>query len=581
MSLTLSLSPEEIHTKFHSLATPQDVANLLDVDLKRLYYHIYVVPESARYTMFDIGKRSGGIRTISAPATALKIIQRKLNLVLLVVYQPKPCVHSFVSNRSIVSNASLHVGRRNILNVDLKDFFPSINFGRVRGLFMGKPYKLNSSVSTVLAQICCFNNELPQGAPTSPIVSNMICAQMDSWLMSLAKENRCDYTRYADDITFSSNMREFPSTMVSVNEFGQPEIGTELSRIINENGFQINPDKIRLRHRSRHQEVTGLTTNRFPNVRRRFVRQIRAMLHAWEKFGLENAEREFSNIHDKKHRNPTKPTVSFKRVVKGKIDFLRMVRGELDPIYLQLLNRLAILAPELVKAPVSITLDGSAVTVSPLIMTEGKSDWKHLKAALRKLQSEGHYTGLDIQFEEHEHDIGDVELHKTCRALSRTTQAKPTIFVFDRDNPSIMKNVSGVGGQHKDWGNNVCSFVIPIPKHREATPEISIEFYYKDSEIKQQDEAGRRLFLNDEFDRESSRHKELNLNCTTLNKIKRDAVSIIDSAVYDEKNQNVALPKDDFATYILNEAEGFNNFDFTEFRRIFNVIIVILKTCKT
>ena len=110
MSVKLSAIPEELRRKFYDLRAPQGVADLLEVDLQRLYYHIYIVAESSRYTTFDIPKKSGGTRTISAPATALKIIQRKLNQVLLQVYPPKPSVHSFLPNRSIVSNARVHVG---------------------------------------------------------------------------------------------------------------------------------------------------------------------------------------------------------------------------------------------------------------------------------------------------------------------------------------------------------------------------------------------------------------------------------------------------------------------------------------
>ncbi len=306
-TITLSSSKDELRTKFLSLTTPQDIADLLEIDLQHLYYHIYIVPEAVRYISFDIPKRRGRVRTISAPATALKIIQRKLNQILLQVYVPKPCVHSFLLDKSILSNAKVHVGRRNILNIDLEDFFPSINFGRVRGLFMGVPYKLNSGVATILAQICCFNNQVPQGAPTSPIITNMICPKMDSQLMQLAKVNRCDYTRYVDDITFSTNLREFPSDLARLDDLGQLEIGFELDNIISQNGFKINTQKTRLSKKNLRQEVTGITVNKFPNVRRKFVRQVRAMLHAWEKYGLEAAQKEFYSNYDKKHRSPRNP----------------------------------------------------------------------------------------------------------------------------------------------------------------------------------------------------------------------------------------------------------------------------------
>jgi RNA-directed DNA polymerase len=350
MSLVLTASNEDLREQFFALRTPEDVAKLLDIEYSHLVYHLYVEKRlKQRYKTFSISKRSGGTRKITAPITGLKIIQQKLNQVLQQVYRLKPCVHGFVLERNIVTNAKTHAKQRYIFNVDLKDFFPSINFGRVRGVFQATPYKLDPSVATVLAQICCFDNELPQGAPTSPIVSNMICAKMDSELQQLAKKHRCIYTRYADDITFSTSMPAFPIVLATINSVGQVEVGSELNRIITENGFIINPDKVRLQTKNHRQEVTGLTVNQKPNVRRKYIRQIRAMLYAWEKFGLDDAEAEFLGKYDRKNRSLYKDKPSFKQVVKGKIEFLGMVRGKSDLVYLRFRKQLRSLAPELVK----------------------------------------------------------------------------------------------------------------------------------------------------------------------------------------------------------------------------------------
>ena len=307
--LLLKDSPEELRDKFYSLTTASSVAKLLGVPYDRLVYHIYRVEKSKRYKIFELPKKSGGYRQISTPITALKIIQRKLNQVLQAVYKIKPSVHGFIQGKNIVTNAKVHAGKRYVLNIDLKDFFPSINFGRVRGLFMAFPYGLNPDVATVLAQICCHNNQLPQGAPTSPIVTNMICAKMDSQLQHLAKECKATYTRYADDITFSTTLPKFPPRLAyTVTEEGTEKLvlGDALLNIITENGFTINEQKIRLQTRGNHQSVTGLTTNKFPNVDRKYVRQIRAMLHAWAKFGLEAAEKEYQEKYDNKSRLSTK-----------------------------------------------------------------------------------------------------------------------------------------------------------------------------------------------------------------------------------------------------------------------------------
>jgi RNA-directed DNA polymerase len=217
-SLQLTLPDSELRVKFYALRTRQDIAALVDISDYQLRYHLYIVSPQRRYKSFQIPKKSGTTRQITAPSSSLKIIQRKLNQVLQAVYRPKSCNHGFVRQKNILTNAREHVRRRVVLNIDLEDFFPSINFGRVRGMFISPPYKLNPSVATVLAQIYCFSNELPQGAPTSPIVSNMICAKIDDQLRALARKHRCLYTRYADDMTFSTYQSRFPEDLANYND---------------------------------------------------------------------------------------------------------------------------------------------------------------------------------------------------------------------------------------------------------------------------------------------------------------------------------------------------------------------------
>ncbi len=127
--------------RFYELATPRDVASLLDVSYSNLTYALYGAPDERRYRTFTVRKRSGGERVINAPIRSTSFLQSKLNAVLQAVHNPKPSAHGFLSGRSIVSNAASHAGKGEILNVDLKDFFPSINFGRVYGMFQGVPYR--------------------------------------------------------------------------------------------------------------------------------------------------------------------------------------------------------------------------------------------------------------------------------------------------------------------------------------------------------------------------------------------------------------------------------------------------------
>jgi RNA-directed DNA polymerase len=338
-NLFLDESCERLQQQFYSLETPKDVAKLLAVPYSLLVYYLYRVPSLLRYKSLYIAKKAGGSRLILIPATPLKIVQRKLNQVLQCVYKPKPSVHGFVPGKSIVTNAKAHSKKRYVLNIDLKNFFPSINFGRVRGMFIAVPYDINPAVATILAQICCHDNQLPQGAPTSPVIANMICAKMDSQLQRLAKECRCTYTRYADDLTFSTTLHNFPETLAIIEDGGKVVLSQALQSIINGNGFTINERKVWIQIKGLHQEVTGLTVNKFPNVDRKYVRQIRAMLHAWEKYGIESAEKEHRLRYASKRRSSAKNLPDLKQIVHGKIEFLGMVRGKDDALYQKYLEK--------------------------------------------------------------------------------------------------------------------------------------------------------------------------------------------------------------------------------------------------
>ena len=304
-----------------------------------MVWELWRRPPALRFTVFQLPKRRGGHREIAAPSRGLRALQSKLAQVLTAVYQPRESVHGFVSGRSIKTNAAPHAGQRYLLSVDIEDFFPSIHFGRVYGLLQSWPYKLNREVATTLAQICTGGRTtLPQGAPTSPVVSNMICAAMDASFEKLAKRTGCFYSRYSDDISISTSAKVFPRSLAT-RVGGITTIGAEVEKVLSEAGFRPNLTKVRLFSRSRRQDVTGLTTNEFVNVNRTFVRQIRAMLHAGEKFGLAAAEAQFHSRHDKRYRAPGRRRPDFVEVVAGKLAFLAMIRGRDDRLFSSLVAR--------------------------------------------------------------------------------------------------------------------------------------------------------------------------------------------------------------------------------------------------
>lgn len=334
MSTKLASDDATLSAKFSVLRSFRGVASLLEVSPQVLGFYLH---RAANYKVFPIRKRNGGERIISSPISPLKIIQRKLNQVLHAVYKGRSPVHGFVRDKSIVSNAKRHLNRDFVLNFDLADFFPSIHFGRIKGMFEAKPYSLPENVAVVLAQICSHQGHLPAGAPTSPLVANMVCAQMDSQLKQLAVSGGCTYTRYADDITFSVKHGRFPPNIAYHDpSLGKWLIGQELAAIISKAGFKINESKTRVRAKGRRQEVTGLIVGARVNVKRKYVRQVRAMLHAAERWGHERAAAEFHSKYDRKQRQ-NEP--DFLRVLRGKIEFVGSVRGRDDPIYLSLIGR--------------------------------------------------------------------------------------------------------------------------------------------------------------------------------------------------------------------------------------------------
>ena len=163
-------------------------------------------------------------------------------------YRIKAPVHGFDKGKSIVTNATQHKRQRYILNLDLEDFYGTINFGRVRGLLISKPFGIAPKAASVIAQALCFQNKLPQGACTSPVISNLIAADLDKKLIDLARHYHCTYSRYADDITISSNKSAFPRSLAYYDESNPITEGTIIGKIVEDAidsaGFKINHEKV-------------------------------------------------------------------------------------------------------------------------------------------------------------------------------------------------------------------------------------------------------------------------------------------------------------------------------------------------
>jgi hypothetical protein len=266
--------------------TEDDVAAALSLTVKQLrHYSIHRArEETPHYVTFAIAKRSGGHRLIHAPKRRLKAIQRRLNELLIKRLPISPFAHGFRSGRSVATNATPHVGNRVVIKLDLVDCFTTIHFGRVRSLLIA--YGYSYPVAQTLAVLMTESPRQPveidgrlyhvpvgprvcvQGAPTSPGLCNAILRRMDFRLEGLAKRYGFQYTRYADDLTFSGDDGSAVKAMLTI-----------AGRIIEDEGFSVNRDKTRVMRSGRRQAVTGVTVNQTLGLSRQERRRLRAALH--------------------------------------------------------------------------------------------------------------------------------------------------------------------------------------------------------------------------------------------------------------------------------------------------------------
>jgi RNA-directed DNA polymerase len=270
------------------------------------------------YIKFFIPKRKGKPRAISQPNKELMRIQRRLNIYLQAIYsfQVPDCVHGFIPKtsthkRSIISNASAHIGKKHILSVDLKDYFQSIKASRIKTIFTS--WGLSNEISTALTLLCVYEGCLPTGAPTSPVLANICTYELDQRLIQFSKERNITYTRYADDLTFSSNI------------YFYQEIISYISILIQECKFQINTEKLRLTGNNKKQKVTGIIVNEKLSVDRTLKKKIRARLHDIERNGISVATKKYYQIN----RIPNKSEEAyFMNNTNGLLSFIKMVEQE-------------------------------------------------------------------------------------------------------------------------------------------------------------------------------------------------------------------------------------------------------------
>lgn len=603
-----------------SISTKPELAKLLGVDAAFLTRTLYIARPETQYHQFTIDKKSGGKRVINAPSEELKSLQRSLSTLLLdcideinktkfptsQMAEPKvrengeidyaaevlkikipssksrqPSLsHGFSRKRSIITNAMMHIGKKNILNIDIDNFFDSFNFGRVRGFFIkNNDFKLNQHIATVIAQIACYDNKLPQGSPCSPVISNLICHSLDINLASLAKKYKCTYSRYADDITFSTRKSEFPKKIA-----GQDEdvyiLGKELLYEIKRSGLSVNNGKTRIQYNNSRQDVTGLVVNKKPNTKKEYWRLARAKCNTLFKTGT------FTSIED------GVSVVGNLNELEGQLNFIDHVD------HYNRLRQKAPLSPEyslkIIGKSTNILLSGREKTFSqflyyrlfcgnekPTILCEGKTDNIYLKSAISELianypslakKTGGNYELL-IRFVEYtkrtrfllelfggaDYLKGFIEnFHKNMLPYEKLKPKNPVIIFLDNDTGPD-KIVSLL------QGTNFQKTITLVPSHLNKKNDIRKSDYIHVMNnlyviFTPLGAAGEETDIEYFFDDKTRMMKHSNGKC--FNTIQKR----------DTKND---LSKDAFATHIVKEKK--KSIDFTGLKVLLDPIVKVIE----
>lgn len=354
------------------LTTFDQFANLIKIKTVLLKKLLYNITAGKAYISFDIPKKSGGYRTIHAPKKELKKIQKSIVFKILDhiretekdKYIKTNISHAFEKGKSIITNAKIHRNKKFILNIDLKDFFDSFHFGRVAGYFeKNRELKFSRETSILLAKIFCCDGKLPQGAPSSPIISNLICNIFDMRILKLAKKFKLDYTRYADDLSFSTNDKNFIKFY--------DDFMTKLNNEVKRAGFNINDKKTRLLYKDSRQEVTGLIVNKKISIKREYVKSTRAMANTLYNNGSFHINEKEANLNQ----------------LEGRFNFIDQIDRYNNKIQKTNKNHRMLNSREK-EYQKFLFYKYFYANNKPLILTEGKTDILYIKAALKNLYSE-------------------------------------------------------------------------------------------------------------------------------------------------------------------------------------------------
>lgn len=506
-------------TDLQSCKTIYDLASLLDIRAKTLAFLLYKLPDTLKYSDKCLSKKGGGTRLIKAPEQRLKELQARLSDTLYSAINDledkygKRRSFGFEKGVGIYENALSHSHKRWVFNVDLADFFPSINFGRVISFFKkNTDLQLDPKIATLIAQIACHDNQLPQGAPSSPVISNLICGSLDYRLSKLARRARCDYSRYVDDITFSTNEREFSSLLASPASDEQGwEASEELVGRIAASGFALNPTKTRMAHRRSRQVVTGLVVNNKPAAKREMYKNSRAAIHHIMRGTDWHVDRFCSpfrfNCEDEE------VAVDPFSALQGRMSFIYHLDNKTD----KRKDSAKFFHPSAIARTYADLQFLKYFTRSdtPIVLTEGLSDILYIRAALKNLGPIPGLSALDkdgklqllfdfYRFPSHPSRLlglsggsGNLSLfaerlHNFQRRLSTNVNRRPLIILLDNDDglkgiDATVKNKFGVDisiNQDSDFYKlSTRTFLIKTPHLTKGKPKSCVEDFLDPSAL--------------------------------------------------------------------------------------------------
>ncbi|MGE3779991.1 MAG: reverse transcriptase family protein [Pirellulaceae bacterium] len=542
----------------------QDVAQLVGVPLNIVNYLTYGILPRNQYDYFEIPKRSGGTRTVEAPTLPLKRMQRKLAAYIESVYSPTVYVHGYVAGRSIETNAQVHCGQRWLLSIDLSNFFPAINFGRVRGMLMSRPFNIPASPASLMAAILTVEGHLPHGSPASPVISNFICSSLDRRLSALAHDHRLRYSRYADDITFSTMSRSFPAALARRDaKTGETILGDRLVSLVTDSGFNINETKVRLTPRTQRLMVTGLVVNNKVNIPRQYVRETRALLHIWRRHGEKELAKKLTNsTHVPEFRRP----LPIRLIMRGRVQYIGHIMGWDSSTYRSLSAELQLGDPAF--RPRATSRSEGLALLPVRVFCEGATDYMHIRSFLSAFPDVASALGIELHLQESV-AAGDSELVKKIEHAVHLVPSSPSIFVFDSDNPDIIRKYSQDDGGAVIWGRHIASLTLPRPPWVRQEDPWCIEMLY-DKETLLSEIDGRRVYLRHEFDAEGWHLSDSSKYADGL----RRTSSLVVERVTQRGTPNIALSKMAFAKAVQQRIGPFENLSFSAFVPLVEAIAV-------